>query len=261
MTIDPIQQSDLDAYVDHQLDAGHCAAVEAYLSKNPAAAAQVMADLSLRRELQMAFPEYPAVGRPQTREAARQLEGALSQRRYLAGLQKIAAVGLLLTTGWIAHVAIGPFSATEVNASVPPPAYVEEAVRAHQTATLRETMASQTEVSAYDPEDIRSATAIVMPQLPADWTVADAQVFPSNFGPSVELAIQTSDGAKISLYAVRPGFFAVEPVADLTRSETETGTETEAAYWQIGEVAYALVSSTKNSRLAGEARLLAKTLY
>lgn len=255
MTIDPILQSDLDAYVDHQLDASHCAAVEAYLSKNPAAAAQVMADLSLRRELKLAFPEYPSVGRVETREAARKLESALSQRRLLAGLQKVAAVGLLVTTGWIAHLSIAPFSATQVNASVPPPAYVEEAVRAHETASLRETMPSQNEVSSYDPEDIRSATAIVMPQLPAGWTVVDAQVFPSNFGPSVELAIRTSSGSKISLYAVRPGFFAVEPVADLTRPQTE------AAYWQIGDVAYALVSSTKNSELAGEARLLAKTLY
>ena len=255
MTHDPILQSDLDAYLDHQLDAVQCAAVEAHLAQNPAAAAKMMADLGLRRELKLAFPEFPSVGRPETREAARRLEGALSQRRWLAGLQKVAAVGLLLTTGWIAHIAIGPFSATEVNASVPPPAYVEEAVRAHQTTVLRQTMPSQPEVSAYDPEDIRSATAIVMPQLPADWSVVDTQVFPSDFGPSVELAIETRAGSKISLYAVRPGFFAVEQVTDLAREGTE------AAYWQIGEVAYALVSSTQNSNLADKARLLAKILY
>ena len=43
MKHDPILQSDLDAYLDHQLDAVQCAAVEAHLAQNPAAAAKYRA--------------------------------------------------------------------------------------------------------------------------------------------------------------------------------------------------------------------------
>lgn len=43
--VDPILASDLDAYVDDQLDVSRRIEVEAYLSEHPESAAQVMADL------------------------------------------------------------------------------------------------------------------------------------------------------------------------------------------------------------------------
>lgn len=55
---------------------------------------------------------------------------------------------------------------------------------------------------------------------------------------------------------MRPGNFAVQQV--LLKQEGQTN----AAYWQIGEVAYALISETENAdKLAEEARKLARTLY
>ncbi|AOG08354.1 MULTISPECIES: anti-sigma factor [Rhizobium/Agrobacterium group] len=253
---DPVIEADLHAYVDDQLDVGRRIEVEAYLSENPAIAAKVMADLRVRDELRLALAGMPAVVRQETRDAARVLESAFNRPRTIDVIRRAAAVVLLVGAGWIAHGWIAPGSIGEVVASVPPPQFVEEAVRAHQTAELREKMSSQSETSRFDPAEIRSATAIVLPAMPDDWTVRDAQIFPSTYGPSVELEVEPQFGERLSLFAVRPGNFAVQQV--LLKQEGQTN----AAYWQIGEVAYALISETQNpDRLAEQARKLARTLY
>ena len=255
-TRDPILASDLDAYVDNQLTADRRIEVEAHLSAHPDSAARVMADLSLRGQLRLALATQTVTGRAETREAARRLERRLSSGRAVAMLQRIAAVTVLVASGWVAHTYVSPFGATEVNASVPPPAFVEQAVRAHQTALLREKMPSQPQVVDYNAEEIRAATAIVMPVLPAGWTVADVQVFPSDYGPSVEMEITAGSGQKLSLFAVRPGSFAVKKVKTFERDAAE------AAHWQIGDVAYALVADHPSTvALRGAAETLARTLY
>ncbi|MDI7862322.1 anti-sigma factor [Rhizobiaceae bacterium n13] len=254
--IDPILESELHAYVDDQLDVARRIEVEAYLSENPSMAAQVMADLSTKGELRLALANQSSTLRAETREAARKLERSLSQWRVVAGLQRAAAVIALVGAGWIANSYVGPFSATEVIASVPPPIFVEEAVRAHQTTMLRETMPSQAVLATYDPNDIRAATAIVMPEVPKDWSVVDVQIYPSAFGPSVEMVIEPKDGERLSLFAVRPGSFAVQRVLQFNRDGVE------ASYWQIGEVAYALVSDGKDAvKLSDAANKLLRTLY
>jgi anti-sigma factor RsiW len=162
---------------------------------------------------------------------------------------------VFVSAGWLAHEAIGPFSVSEVVASTPPPAYVEDAVRARGTSVLRASMDSQPEISDYDAEEIRSATAIVMPQLPKDWTVADVQIYPSRFGPSVEMAIRTGDLGLLSLFAVRPGSF------DVVQPTLAPSGDVSAAYFQIGEVAYVLVASGNVDALDRAAARLAATLY
>jgi anti-sigma factor RsiW len=249
---DAIVDTDLDAYIDDQLDAPSRLRVETWLAQHPDEAARVMADLGMRTTLKLAMTTDEITGRAETRDAARRLSSGLANARMWTALHKIAAVGILLSVGWFAHSSIGP---REVNASVPPPSFVEQAIRAHQTSIVRAGMPSQPEVKTYDRDDIRAATAIVMPDLPSGWKVLDVQVFPSNFGPSVETSVQTGDGALISLFAVRPGHFAVEPVSDVNFSDAE------AAWWQIGEVAYAVVSSSPDTGLRDEAELLKNSLF
>jgi anti-sigma factor RsiW len=253
--IDPIVDADLDAYVDEQLDVGRRIEVEAYLSTHPDKAARIMSDLRTRDELRLALAGAPRMTRPATNDAARRLERGLTQRRLLGKMRRIAAVGLFVAAGWFANSTLGPLTITEVVASAPPPAYVEEAVMAHRTTQVRSAMPSQPEVPEYDPEEIRAATAIVMPELPADWLVTDVQVFPSKFGPSVEMAIQTDDYETLSLFAVRPGSF------DVVRATSVHNAEITAAYWQIGDVAYALVTKANARDLDRAAIALADTLY
>ncbi|MGO7465393.1 anti-sigma factor, partial [Rhizobium ruizarguesonis] len=47
--------ADLNAYVDGELDVARRIQVESYISENPAIAAKVMADLSVRGEMRLAL--------------------------------------------------------------------------------------------------------------------------------------------------------------------------------------------------------------
>ena len=250
--VDPIMDTDLDAYVDNQLDAVGRLRVEKHLAKNPEAAAQVMTDLGIRSALKLSMSGGDEHVLPETREAARRLSSGLSDRQVWSVLRRVAAGGLLVSVGWFTSTSMG---AREVNASVHPPAFVEQAVRAHLTSQVRAKMHSQPEVRSYDRDDIRAATAIAMPELPEDWKVVDVQVFPSEFGPSIETSVRTSEGALVSLFAGRPGSFAVEPITNLNLADGE------AAWWQLGEVAYAVVSSTPDTGLTDEAETLKNSLY
>ncbi|MGV1789963.1 anti-sigma factor [Rhizobium lusitanum] len=253
--VDPIIDTDLDAYVDGELTLGRRVEVESYLSEHPEIAAKVMADMSIRGELRMALAGESHVVRAETREAARRLERGLVYGRMLGSFQRVAAVAVLVMTGWVAHTSFGAFTASEVNASVPAPAFVDDAVRAYKTTTVREEVKPQSVAENYNPEEIRASTAIVLPDLPGDWRVTDAQIYPSEFGPSVEMMVDAGKDGHLSLFAVRPGNFAVQEVSHIKRDDVQ------AAYWQIGEVAYALIGNGQAGQLDGDAEKLARSLY
>ncbi|MGH6859133.1 MAG: anti-sigma factor family protein, partial [Phyllobacterium sp.] len=208
-TIDPITQADLDAYVDEQLDGARRIEVAGYLSEHPQVAARVMADLRGRDELRLALSVPASVPGLASAQAAERLQRSLGRRRIFANLRRVAAVGVLVGLGWMAHAGFGPLTVSQVVASTPPPTYVEDAVRAHRTSLVRAGMESQPETGRYDPAEIRAATAIIMPQLPDEWKVRDVQLFPSTFGPSIELEIGSTGIGPVSLFAVRPGTFDV----------------------------------------------------
>lgn len=255
MTDKAITEIDFDAYVDDQLDPARRIAVEAHLAANPVEAARVMADLRTRDELRLALAAVPPRPGVKTSDAARRLEGGLRGDRVMGGLRRAAAILVFIGVGWLANEAIGPLGISEVVASAPPPPYVEDAMRAHGTSVLRASMVSQPEISDYDPEEIRSATAIVMPALPGDWTVRDVQIYPSRFGPSVEMAIETRDLGLLSLFAVRPGTF------DVVQPTLAPASGVSSVYFQIGDVAYALVTTGDVEELDRMADRLAATLY
>jgi anti-sigma factor RsiW len=252
---DPVTNADFDGYVDDQLSPERRIAVEAYLSSRPGDATRVMADLRTKGELRLALAGFRGVPRPASTEAARRLERALARDRWLGGLQRVAAVGIFVAAGWLAHAGFGPLLISHVAASTQPPAYVRDAVMADRTTTMRESMASQPEARVYDPGEIRSATAIVMPGLPKDWRVKDIQIYPSEFGPSVEIAIEAGSLGSLSLFAVRPGSF------DVVKPSVVTTGDAKAAYFQVGEVAYALVTTADNRDIGSAAERLAETLY
>lgn len=253
---DPILESDLVAFVDRQLTPERRVAVAAHLAARPDEAARVMADIGHRDGLRLALGGSPVLGSATTAQAARRLEGRLRRRPVMRRVRHAAALASLIAIGWFAHAEIGPLGIRSSVASVPAPAFVEEALAAHRTAEVRAGMVSQPEVARFDPTEILAATAIAMPALPGDWQVRDVQIFPSPFGPSVEMAVETGDFGALSLFAVRPGRFDV-----IAPDVTVTGGAT-AAYWQIGDVAYALIAEGAERRdLERTAEALAQTLY
>lgn len=87
------------------------------------------------------------------------------------------------------------------------------------------------------------------------WEVADVQIFPSTSGPSVEIVIRTEALGTASLFAVRPGKFKVASVIFTHKDDFN------AAYWQVGEVAYALVAKAGCRELDKATTRIAKSLF
>jgi anti-sigma factor RsiW len=277
---DPITDADLQGFVDGQLSPERRLAVERHLAQHPAEAARVMADLQGRDELRLAFGAAqvasgsgasgsggsgsagsgsggagPGGRGPRAADAARRLERALDRRDLLLRLRRIAAVAALVTLGWFAHAELGPLSMTDSIASPRPPGFVETAMMSHRTALVRATMHSQPQAHDYDAAEMRAATGIVMPDLPDEWRVLDVQLFPSRFGPSVEVVVASPELGTVSLFAARPGTFAV-----IVPTVAPAG-EQQAAYWQVGEAAYALVGAAEGRALERAATSLARALH
>ena len=253
--VESITEIDLQAYVDNELAANRRIEVQAYLRCHEAEAAQIMSDLRTRDLLRLAVAESSLPPSGATVDAAVRLERGLWRDRMVQRVRRVAAVAILVGFGWLAHAEVGQLGIGQVVASALPPAYVTDAVMAHRATLVRASMHSQRSAAAYDPAEIRSTTAIVLPTLPQDWQVADVQIFPSTFGPSVEMVIRSEMFGTGSLFAVRPGRFDVVPPT-LAHKDDFT-----IAYWQVGEVAYALVAKAEPRDLSEVATGLATSLY
>lgn len=251
--VDPIIEADLQAYLENQLLVTRRIEVEAYLSTHPEDAMRIMADLRNRDELRLAFADAQHVEHIEIVKAARRLERGLTRDRLFRQFRRIASVTGLISVGWLAHAQLSPGVAAV--ASTMPPAYVSDAVMAHRTTLLRAAMNSQAETPEYDPEEIRSATHIVLPELPTQWRIRDVQIFPSSFGPSVEIALHTDAHGEISLFAVQAG------AADTIPTTLAQQDDIAAAYWQRGAVAYVLVARASSKDLDKAAALLAQSLF
>jgi anti-sigma factor RsiW len=250
---DPITEADLLAYVDDQLEPALRIEVEEYLARDPEAAARVMGDLKDRDTLRLlhAAP-LPRPSEALLRSAAR-LERALAWQEFGLKLRRIAAVVTLIGFGWFAHGQVG-LGVTDSEASPKPPAFVEDALHSHETGLLRARMISQPEVEAYDPAEILTETGIRLPSLPEDWQVRDAQIFPSRYGHSIEIAIDADDLGRVSLFA------AQAPAFDVTAPTLARFEKAKAVYWQTGQLAYALTGTGSDSALERAALRLSRKL-
>src|SRR5690606_3501008 len=126
-----ITDLDLDAYVDDQLEPSRRVEVAAWLARHPEAAARVMQDFRTRDELRMALRNSGESVSPATAGLAIKLERGLRLRKAYSYFRQAAAVLFFIGAGWAANEMIGPLGVTESVASAPPPAYVEDAMRAH----------------------------------------------------------------------------------------------------------------------------------
>ena len=232
---DVITDLDLDAYVDGQLDDWQRLRVEAHLAQTPADAARVMRDIHLGHELRLALAPATPVS-ADLRSAGRRLSRGLARDARLRRGLRLLPVVTLVTVGWLAHEGFGPLSIREGIAAEPPPAFVSAAIAAREATVARLAMVSQPEVTDLDADELRAGTGILLPHFAADWTIRDAQVFPSPQGPGVEILFDTPDLGAVTLFSVRPGSFAV------TFPRPEPGAADSIAWFQIGETAHVLIA-------------------
>lgn len=248
---DDIGEGELIAYVDHELDPARRVDVETYLAGQPQLAAQVMADLSVRNQLRLSMAGEMPHADHGVEAAAMRLQAGIDRPRWRHFLRPgVAAVALVLV-GWLAH---GTVLAPQVALAPAVPAYVDVAMRAYETSMLRASMYSQIETPEYDRAELLSATAITMPELPPDWQVTDVQVYPSQFGPSVEMAVVAPALGRLSIFAARPGQDVFLP------PEAERIGGMTTAFWQSGEIAYALVGEAELAPVRDAATRLHRAL-
>lgn len=248
---DAVTAFDLEAYVDGQLGPERRFEVEDHLARNPEAAALVMADMRARDALRLlaAAPLGPAPLKQV--EAMARLRSGLLRASRMRQLSRLAAAVALVLVGVIA----GRFAPWETPPQEAASDFVAEAVMAHRTSLMRAAMGSQPEAVYYNPSEIRSATRIALPQLPTAWQVTDVQIFPSDDGPTVAMALETGELGVVSLFAARsPEFADREPETVETRSGP-------VAYWQIGDLAYALTGAVSSSDLQNAAARLSRASY
>lgn len=224
---------EIDAYVDDQLDLSRRFVVETHLSRHPDQAAQVMADLSTRSALRLIAPR-PDVAPPAMADAAARLAAQPERPRWRRTLPLVAP---LAAAAGLAILFLRPAG---------PPDYVDYAVNSHRIAMMRAAMVSQVETPHYDAREIATNTRIAMPELPDDWRVTDVQLFPTERGPALVIAVKTQAGQDFSLFALRDRSRAPE-----RPDAVQEGSES-VAYWRRGDMSYALTGS-------GEARLMDAT--
>jgi len=165
---------------------------------------------------------------------------AVTQRRIIKSqrFQRAAAMLLAITAGWMARDALGPLSPPAAAAS-----FAEEAIAAHQATRIRAMMRSQPEVTDYDAAEIRKATGISMPALPATWKLTNVQVYPSDAGPMVQLALRTEVGEPITFVISRLHS------AEKRRPALSSLQGEHIAYWEEDAQAYGIVGGISAQRL------------
>lgn len=235
---DPIAPAELDAYVDGQLDLERRFAVEHHLAAHPELAARVMTDLGTRSGLQL-LHQGLAPARAEIAGLAQRLQAP--QRRRLFGPAALAAA-----FGFVA------ISALLLSQSQAPPDYVIDAEISHRAAMLRATMASQLESPGFDADEILKATQISMPSLPEGWHVTDVQLFPSQRGLALLIAVKNTAGQPLSIFALRQHSNApARP--DAVREGTYS-----VAYWSENGMSYALTGDDEPSAIDATAEALAE---
>ena len=233
---------ELDAYVDDQLELSRRFVVETHLSRNPDQAAQVMADLSSRSALRLMAPRPGAIPDAMADTAVR-LKAMPPRPTRPLWRRSLPAVGGMAAAAGLALVFLRPSG---------PPDYVDYAVNSHRIAMMRAAMVSQVETPRYDAREIASNTRIAMPHLPDDWRVTDVQLFPTERGPALVVAVKTEAGQNFSLFAVRDRSRAPER-PDAVREGAES-----VAYWRRGDMSYALTGRTEPRLIDATAEALTR---
>lgn len=223
-----ISQEDLAAYSEGRLEGARRAQVAGFLACNPDLAAEVMRKVHLRERS----------GAPAS--------AASQARRVPRGARLVAAGLACAVAGWGFATGLdedGPFEGL-----LKAPEYVEDAVMSWHATHLRIGMRSQTE-STFDAAELQQTLSLRIPVLPRDWSVLDAQVYPSEEGPGISMLLQTA-GGQLSLFAVR------SDTAATSTAELTARFGTPAAYWELGGSAYVLTGEASPDEILAQATRL-----
>jgi anti-sigma factor RsiW len=230
---------ELEAYIDGELDLERQLAVEAWLAAQPDEAARHMAELRSRTALRLLM-------RDQT-PATSQQEAALARlTRAKGGSARRPA---LMVAAGVAATALLTFGAYSLRSQPPP--YIGEAEASHRVALLRARMPSQVETPVFDAQELLRDVRMTVPAFPSRWRITDVQVFPSQEGPALLIAVTTDQGEELTLFAIRQRTQAPK-IPDARRAGAHA-----VAYWRRGDTSYALTGDGSVAEMDAKAEALA----
>ncbi len=243
MPADTIDEIEIQAYIDGELDLMQQLAVEDHLSRHPILAARVMADFRTRSALQLLSKRDRTLSPALTKT----VESIQKRRRpfwraSILGLATVTCTGLLT----VLMLNIGP------NMAPPPPAYVSLAAASHRSIKDRSSFAVKQPVSDHT-QALLQASRIAIPKLPENWHVTDVELLNATAVPAMLIAIQTTEGHDLSILALRePSTAPQEP--DTVRNGSES-----VAYWSKGDFSYALTGEGDPKQIDATADALANS--
>jgi predicted O-methyltransferase YrrM len=163
-----------------------------------------------------------------------------------ASWRRAAAAAALLACGWFANNLIyelaPPLQAAE---------FMEEASASFTAGEIRRRLQPNGAAVHYDRAAIVAETGLPLPRIPGGWKVEDVQIYPSEFGISVALALRTEQSEQLTLLVVR----AETPAEALPMLETRH--RRAIAYWESGESAFALTGQIEPARVLALAARIA----
>lgn len=245
----PIQEADLHAYADGQLDPVRRAAMDAYLAEHPDAAEYVQ---NVRQQSQALHAAYDGVlNEPIPLKLSEVLQPRSMPHRLAAGLVWMACG---LGAGWFAHALI-PSDSAPVNV------FARDALDAHmlyvsETKHPVEVPAAQ-EAHLVAWLSKRLDAPIHAPDLHAEgFALLGGRLLPSESGPLAQLMYESANGVRLTLM-----------VKHASSPQAETGFKvlqqhgTSVFYWIDRDYGYALSGAIDKSRLLAVARLVDNQLH
>ena len=227
-----ISDSDLRAYAEGRLSGPRRRQVEGFLACNPDLAARMMAGLHMRGD---------PVGEARPRRGAGWRAGLTAQ-----GVAGCLGSGIL---GWTAAGERELDGWREADGDHPPE-YVEDAAESRLAMGVRGQMVSQLETPRLDEAEVARLLKVKTPRLPGDWRLLDAQVFPTDHGPGLNLLLETPGQERLILFAVK--------ARTLTggRPELAVRGREAAVFWERGRSAYVLSGDLPHGELLARAETL-----
>ncbi len=235
-----IQENELHAYVDGQLDATRHAEVGSYIAVHPDIAARVQAYRQQNDILHALFDHVASEPIPLEIHPA-------AQRRTFLPLMRYAAVAAWLVMGgaigWVVHDNTNSNLPTAL-ATLPQQAAIAHVVYTPEVSHPVEVGADQ-ETHLIKWLSKRLDTAVRAPQLAeVGYRLVGGRLLPGSDGPAAQFMYQNAQGLRLTLY-VRTHVKDLHETAFRFEQEDKVG----VFYWVDGSLGYAMSGELEKSEL------------
>ncbi|GMQ87414.1 MAG: anti-sigma factor [Gammaproteobacteria bacterium] len=241
----PVNDADLHAYVDGELDESRRVDIEAYLAGNPDAAEQVRQYQQLNQNLHRLFD--PVLNEPVPAALVPVSTGSHAGYGWLPGMRAAALAGIVLVSGlggWLLHSRTSATESSVALVNLVQPAAFAHAVYTTDDQFPVEIQAEQQDVLSNWLSE-RMHTSIRAPDLGAlGFDLVGGRLLPSTNRMAAQFMYQDAGGERITLYVRR--------IAWENRQAAFQYHEAEGVgvfYWIDGPMGYALSGSLGKKRL------------